>query len=142
MLIPSLISWLVATHINKQKTIRTQIPDQNIITASLFIIVTLLISTKAAFLAGFPLALIFKSCNIISIAPTWNLLHSNGESLEGLKKNYIPKTILMLIALSAFVFAQSEVSKFGYSEIIGAILLIASLFLDGFVPIWQNKIKK
>lgn len=136
-LVPAAVSWWLGVYLNRDNKKKTEVPAKNLIACSMLIVISSLTFTKAIYLTNFPIVMMFKSCNllsIISVSVFCSQVLVKQQRLE--KKNLITGGIITVgIMLYYLGGNQEHVSK--ALNPIGLLLLIVSLLSDGFLPDFQ-----
>lgn len=146
LIFPCAMTWLLGELINKYQIRaedRTYIPAKNAAMCGVTVAISTLTYTYAIYLTNYPVVMMFKSCNILSVILVGVLC--SGVKNKGLKLG--PKKIVVgvLVTLGIVLFkyfdpegAKKEEKK---TEILGIVLLVVSMLADGFLPDFQAVIK-
>ena len=96
--------------------------------------------TEAIYLVSFPLTIMIKSCNILSVILVGVMCSRVIDRSLKLGKTKIIVAIVASIGILMFRFFDPEVDFTGdgkKTQIFGMLLLLASLVSDGFLPDFQ-----
>ena len=67
MLIPSLVSWIYGYFLNYNNPQKTEIPTKNLFYCGLLIMGSTITFTAAIYITSFPIVMMVKSCNVLSV---------------------------------------------------------------------------
>lgn len=119
------------------------IPAKNSAICGLTVAISTLTYVYAIYLTNFPVVMMFKSCNILSVI----LVGVMCSRVKDKKLKLGTKKIVVgvLVTLGIILFKLTDPNSFkedgNKTELLGIILLIASLLADGFLPDFQAEIK-
>jgi hypothetical protein len=101
--------------------------------------------TEAIYLVSFPLTIMVKSCNILSVILVGVMCSRVTDRQLKLGPKKIVVAIIVSIGILMFRFFDPEANFAADSkntQIFGMLLLLASLISDGFLPDFQAEIKQ
>lgn len=146
LIFPCGITWLLGSIINHfqiKKEDRVVIPAKNSAICGLTVAISTLTYVYAIYLTNFPVVMMFKSCNILSVI----LVGVMCSRVKDKKLKLGTKKIVVgvLVTLGIILFKLTDPNSFkedgNKTELLGIVLLIASLLADGFLPDFQAEIK-
>jgi UDP-galactose transporter B1 len=116
-------------------------PISNLIACAIVVIVSTHTYILAIYITNFPIVMMVKSCNIISVVFVGVFCSRvKDKSLQlGTKKIIVALCITMGIFLYNFGGDQKHQEK--ATDVLGIVLLVISLVADGFLPDFQAVIK-
>lgn len=146
MIFPCGITYIIGALVNYfqiPKDQRTNIPHKNSAICGLTVAISTLTYTYAIYLTNFPVVMMFKSCNILSVI----LVGVMCSRVKDKKLKLGTKKIVVgvLVTLGIILFKVTDPNSFKEdgkkTELVGIVLLIVSLLADGFLPDFQAEIK-
>jgi len=140
--IPTSFAWLIGYVINNFfYTEHTKMPIPNLIACAIVVIISTHTYMLAIYITNFPIVMMVKSCNIISVVFVGVFCSRvKDKSLQlGVKKIIIACIITTGILLYNFGGDSKHQNK--ATDILGISLLVISLVADGFLPDFQAVIK-
>lgn len=111
ILTPSLISWGLGSYLNRNMKTKTYIPERNLISCALLVVVTTLAFTKAIYLTSYPIVMMFKSCNVLSIITVSVFFSRVLEKTQRLKKSELMTGGIVTIGLLFYYLGGTEEHK-------------------------------
>lgn len=119
----------------------TYIPASNLIACACIVNLSTLTYSIAIYITNFPIVMMVKSCNIVSVVMVGVCCSGvRDKSLQlGAKKIIVASFITAGILL--YNFGGDAENKDKASSLIGVFLLVVSLVVDGFLPDFQAIIK-
>lgn len=138
---PSLVAWFNGKVLNWNNKPEKQIPAKNLIICSAIIIASTVSFTQAIYVTNFPIVMMFKSCNVLSVITVAIFCSRVTDKRQklGIKKMISGLFISLGILIYNFSGPQSHSEK--ATKPWGIILLLISLICDGFLPDFQAEIK-
>lgn len=109
-------------------------PEGNLFACSLLIVVSSLSFTKAIYLTSFPIVMMFKSCNILSIISVSVFCSRVMEKTQRLQKKDIVTGAIVTLGILLFYLGGNESHIEKAFNPLGIALLVISLLADGFLP--------
>jgi len=146
LVFPCGITWLVGALVNHfqiKPEDRTNIPAKNAIICAITVSISTLTYTYAIYLTNYPVVMMFKSCNILSVILVGVLCSRVVDKKLKLGSKKIVVGILVTLGIVLFKLFDPEAAAKDEkkTEIAGIVLLIVSLLADGFLPDFQAEIK-
>jgi drug/metabolite transporter (DMT)-like permease len=140
------ITWLIGAfinHFNIKPEERTNIPMKNALVCGITVSISTFTYTYAVYLTNYPVVMMFKSCNIISVILVGVLCSRVIDKKLKLGSKKIVVGVLVTLGIILFKWFDPEAAKKEEktTEIGGIALLIVSLLADGFLPDFQAEIK-
>ena len=134
---------MVVNHYQIREEDRTHIPAKNAAICGLTVAISTLTYTYAIYLTNFPVVMMFKSCNILSVILVGVCCSQVKDKKLKLGMKKIVIGVVVTIGIVVFKMADPESAKKEekQTEILGIVLLIISLLADGFLPDFQAQIK-
>lgn len=119
------------------------IPTKNSARCAITVAISTLTYTYAIYLTNFPVVMMFKSCNLISVILVGVLCSRvKDKKLQlGVKKIVVGTIVTIGIIMFKVFDPESAGKKEKQTEVLGIVLLIVSLLADGFLPDFQAEIK-
>lgn len=127
-----------------KKDERVVIPGKKAVLCAITVIISTLTYTYAIYLTNYPIVMMFKSCNILSVILVGVLCSrvTDKKLKLGVKKIAIGMLITLGIVLFKVYDPQSSKNADEKkTEWLGIGLLLVSLLADGFLPDLQAEIK-
>ena len=146
LIIPYAITWAIGSFINHY-TIpdaeKVVIPEKKAALCGLTVAISTLTYTYAIYLSSFPVVMMFKSCNILSVILVGVCCSRvKDKKLKlGTKKLVVGVLVTLGIIIFKFFDPESAKNEDKQTEIFGIVLLLISLLADGFLPDFQAEIK-
>ena len=99
--------------------------------------------TYAIYLTNYPVVMMFKSCNILSVILVGVLCSRvKDKKLKlGTKKLVIGVLVTLGIVFFKLFDPEAAAKDEKKTEVVGIVLLVVSLLADGFLPDFQAEIK-
>ena len=146
LIFPCGATWVIGAIVNHfqiKPEDRTYIPSKKSAVCAITVAISTLTYTYAIYLTNYPVVMMFKSCNLISVILVGVLCSRVKDKKLKLGTKKIVVGVVITIGIIMFkVFDPESSSKDEkQTEIIGIILLIVSLLADGFLPDFQAEIK-
>lgn len=143
ILFPSIVAWLMGEIWGKIDSNHTKvtIPKKNLMIVSGLILLSALAMTKAIYETNFPLVILFKSCNILSVITVGVFCSRVLQKSQKLGKKKIVTGLIITAGVLLYHFGGDKKKQIRENSVLGVSLLIFSLVLDGFVPDFQAEIK-
>jgi UDP-galactose transporter B1 len=146
LIFPCAITYLIGSMVNYlsiKKEDRVHIPQQNSAICGITVAISTLTYTYAIYLTNFPVVMMVKSCNILSVILVGVCCSRVKEHKLKLGKKKILVGVLVTVGIVMFKFfdPESNDKEKKKTEIMGIILLLVSLLADGFLPDFQAVIK-
>lgn len=143
------IVWLLAeiwNHFTIPRTEAVKMPSKNLAICGFIIFFSSVTNTEAIYMVSFPLTIMVKSCNIMSVILVGVLCSRVTDKKLKLGPRKILVAIVVTIGIVMFRFFDPEAnfsSQDGRkTELFGLLLLLASLLSDGFLPDFQASVKE
>lgn len=135
-------TWLIGTIVNHfqiRPEDRVHIPAKKSAICAVTVSISTLTYTYAIYLTNFPVVMMFKSCNLISVILVGVLCSRVKDKKLKLATKKIVVGIIITLGIIMFKIFDPESSKKTekQTEFIGIVLLIVSLLADGFLPDFQ-----
>lgn len=145
LIFPCGITWIIGeivNHFQIKKEERVHIPNKKAALCGFTVSVSTLTYTYAIYLTNFPVVMMFKSCNILSVILVGVLCSRvKDKKLKlGVKKIIVGVVVTNGIIMFK-IFDPAMKKDEGKTELLGIVLLIISLLADGFLPDFQAQIK-
>lgn len=145
LIFPNGMTWLLGSIINHfqiPRADRTHIPAKNAIVCGITVAISTLTYTYAIYFTNYPVVMMFKSCNILSVILVGVLCSRVKDKKLKLGAKKVVVGVVVTIAIIIFKWFDPAASKSEKTtEIAGIVLLVASLLADGFLPDFQAEIK-
>lgn len=146
LIFPCAITWMIGELFNRYQISsqdRVEIPAKNSFYCAVTVAISTLTYTYAIYLSNFPVVMMVKSCNILSVILVGVLCSRVKDKKLHLATKKIIVGVVVTIGIIMFKAfdpetRQKEEKK---TEIMGIVLLLASLLADGFLPDFQAEIK-
>lgn len=139
------MTWIIGSIVNHftiKESERTNIPNKNSAICAITVSISTLTYTYAIYMTNFPVVMMFKSCNLISVILVGVLCSRVKDKKLSLATKKIVIGVLITIGIVMFkAFDPSSKKEEKKTEIMGIVLLIVSLLADGFLPDFQAEIK-
>jgi hypothetical protein len=143
------IVWLLAeiwNHFTIPRSQAVKMPSKNLAICGFIIFFSSVTNTEAIYMVSFPLTIMVKSCNILSVILVGVLCSrvTDKQLKLGPKKLIVAIVVTMGILMFRVFDPEADFSsKDGQkTEIFGLLLLLASLMSDGFLPDFQAEVKE
>lgn len=122
---------------------KTEIPAKKGIVCAITVAISTLTYTYAIYLTNYPVVMMFKSCNILSVILVGVCCSRVADKKLKLGNKKIVVGVLVTLGIVLFKWFDPEGAKKEEktTEIGGIVLLIVSLLADGFLPDFQAEIK-
>jgi hypothetical protein len=119
------------------------IPAKKSAICAVTVAISTLTYTYAIYLTNFPVVMMFKSCNLISVILVGVLCSRVKDKQLKLATKKIVVGVIITAGIIMFKIFDPESSKKSekQTEVIGIVLLVISLLADGFLPDFQAEIK-
>jgi drug/metabolite transporter (DMT)-like permease len=146
LIFPCGATWIIGAIVNhfqiKAKD-RTHIPSKKSAVCAITVAISTLTYTYAIYLTNYPVVMMFKSCNLISVILVGVLCSRvKDKKLKlGVKKIVVGTVITIGIIMFKVFDPESAGKKEKQTEVLGIVLLVISLLADGFLPDFQAEIK-
>jgi drug/metabolite transporter (DMT)-like permease len=142
LIFPCGITWLLGTFVNHfqiKPEEKTTIPAKNAIVCAITVLISTLTYTYAIYLTNYPVVMMFKSCNILSVILVGVLCSRVVDKKLKLGSKKVLVGVLVAGGIILFKWFDPETSKKDEkaTEVVGIVLLIVSLLADGFLPDFQ-----
>ena len=146
MIFPCGATWIIGAIVNHYQIKpedRVTIPTKNSARCAVTVAISTLTYTYAIYLTNFPVVMMFKSCNLISVILVGVLCSRvKDKKLKlGVKKIVVGTIVTIGIIMFKVFDPESAGKKEKQTEVFGIVLLIISLLADGFLPDFQAEIK-
>jgi drug/metabolite transporter (DMT)-like permease len=145
LVFPCGICYIIGAIINKY-TIPAEeqidIPLKNSAICGVTVAISTLTYTYAIYMTNFPVVMMFKSCNILSVILV-GIMCSRVKDKK-LKLGIKKLVVGIIVTLGILVFKLTDPgfkTDEKKTELMGIALLLASLMADGFLPDFQAQIK-
>lgn len=141
------IIWILGLIYNRftlPKESRKTLPVKNNLFCALTVFLSSITNNYAMILVSYPIVVMFKSCNILSVILVGVLCSRVTDKSLRLGNKKIIVAILVTIGIVMFKVFDPE-AKGGADkkvEIVGLVFLLISLLADGFLPDFQAEIKE
>ena len=140
------MTWLLGELINSYQIRaedRTRIPDKNAAICGLTVAISTLTYTYAIYMTNYPVVMMFKSCNILSVILVGVLCSGvkNKQLKLGPKKIVVGVLVTLGIVLFKYFDPEGAKKDEKKTEVLGIVLLVVSMLADGFLPDFQAVIK-
>lgn len=116
-------------------------PSKNVAICGFIIFFSSVTNTEAIYMVSFPLTIMVKSCNILSVILVGVLCSRVSDKKLKLGPKKIVVAIVVSLGIVMFRFFDPEADFTNVdgrkTEIFGLLLLLASLMSDGFLPDFQ-----
>jgi len=144
--LPCGITWLageLVNHFQIKPEDRTNIPAKKSIICAITVCISTLTYTYAVYLTNYPVVMMFKSCNILSVILVGVLCSRvvDKKLKLGSKKIFVGVLVTLGIVLFKWFDPEAAAKDEKKTEIAGIVLLLVSLVADGFLPDFQAEIK-
>lgn len=133
-----LFNYLLNVFIYKD---RTDIPISNLIACASIINISALTTLVAVYVTNFPIVMMIKSCNVVSVVLVGVCCSGVRDVTLKLGPKKILIAVLTTIGILLYNFGGDSKSQNKATSLIGIGLLIVSLISDGFLPDFQAIIK-
>jgi hypothetical protein len=141
LIFPCGATWIIGSIVNYFQIPpeeKTHIPSKNSAICAATVSISTLTYTYAIYLTNFPVVMMFKSCNLISVILVGVLCSRVKDKKVKLATKKIIVGVVITIGIIMFKIFDPESKKTEQkTEIFGIILLIISLLADGFLPDFQ-----
>ena len=107
-LIPSLICWLTGNLLNRNNTSRTVIPNKNLFLSALVSQGSALSFTAAIYITSFPIVMMIKSCNILSVLIVGVFCSRVKDSNQKIGAKKLITGVIITIGILLYNFAGSK----------------------------------
>jgi len=145
LIFPCGVTWIIGSIVNHftiKESERTHIPNKNSAICAITVSISTLTYTYAIYMTNFPVVMMFKSCNLISVILVGVLCSRVKDKKLTLATKKIVIGVLITVGIVMFkAFDPSSKKEEKKTEIMGIVLLIVSLLADGFLPDFQAEIK-
>lgn len=146
LIFPTGITWAVGWLVN-QCTIplseHTHIPPKKALLCAITVSISTITYTYAIYWSNYPVVMMVKSCNILSVILVSVLCSRVKDQKLKLGSKKILVGVLVTLGIVVFKYYDQEGAVDGEkkTEVLGIVLLIISLLADGFLPDFQAEIK-
>jgi hypothetical protein len=138
----SLVAWILGATVNtffyKE---HTKMPVANIIACSIVVIASTHTYILAIYLTSFPIVMMVKSCNIISVVFVGIFCSRVRDKGLKLGRTKMIVAIFITIGIMMYNFGGDSKHQEKATDVLGVVLLVLSLVADGFLPDFQAVIK-
>lgn len=141
ILYPSLVSWIVGYFLNRSTEKRTEIPRKNLLYCALLITCSTFAFTQAIYYTSFPIVMMVKSCNVLSVLMVGIFCSRVKDKNQKLGPKKIISGLIITVGILSFNLAGDHEQTEKATNIYGVGLLLLSLLCDGFLPDFQAEIK-
>jgi drug/metabolite transporter (DMT)-like permease len=146
LIFPCGVTWIIGEIVNRfqiPSKERTDIPAAKAAICAVTVAISTLTYTYAIYLTNFPVVMMFKSCNILSVILVGVLCSRVKDKKLKLGTKKIVVGVLVTIGIVMFKAYDPESAKKDEkkTEMLGIVLLVVSLLADGFLPDFQAEIK-
>jgi solute carrier family 35 (UDP-galactose transporter), member B1 len=136
------MAWLMGFLINNicYKE-HTKMPIPNLVACAIVVIVSTHTYILAIYITNFPIVMMVKSCNIISVVFVGVFCSRVKDKNLNLGPKKIIVAIFITLGILLYNFGGDTKHQSKATDILGVILLVISLIADGFLPDFQAVIK-
>lgn len=138
----SLAAWILGAIVNtlcyKE---HTKMPVSNLVACAIVVIVSTHTYILAIYLTNFPIVMMVKSCNIISVVFVGIFCSRVRDKGLKLGRTKMIVAVFITIGIMMYNFGGDSKHQEKATDILGVILLVISLIADGFLPDFQAVIK-
>ena len=116
-------------------------PIANIIACAVVVIISTHTYILAIYITSFPIVMMVKSCNIISVVFVGIFCSRVRDKGLQLGVNKIIVAVFITVGILMYNFGGDVKHQEKATDVLGVILLVISLVADGFLPDFQAVIK-
>lgn len=140
--IPCSVAWVFGFVVNKYfYKEHTKMPATNLIACAIMVCISTHTYMVAIYLTNFPIVMLVKSCNIISVVLVGVFCSRVRDKNLALGPKKIIIATLISSGIILYNFGGDQKHKEKATDPLGVILLMISLVADGFLPDFQAAIK-
>ena len=145
MFFVGLFSWVLGTLVNLYSYSKEEsfiIPWTHGIKCGAAVVISNIAYTYAIQLTNFPVVMMIRSCNILSVTLVGVLFTGVKDTALKLGNNRI--VVALLVTAGMIIFKAYDPNQSGEehkTEVLGIALMLVSLLADGFLPDFQAVIK-
>ena len=139
---PCGIAWLFGFLINNLfYKEHTKMPHPNLIACGIMVCISTHTYMLAIYLTNFPIVMLVKSCNIVSVVIVGVFCSRVRDKSLALGPKKIFVAAMVSIGIILYNFGGDQKHKDKATDPLGLVLLFISLIADGFLPDFQAVIK-
>lgn len=116
-------------------------PISNLIACAIVVIISTHTYILAIYITNFPIVMMVKSCNIISVVFVGVFCSRVRDASLNLGPKKIIVAVCITVGILLYNFGGDSSHKNKATDVLGVVLLLISLVADGFLPDFQAVIK-